>query len=170
MSHYFRDPPSVHSTYSNSRLTVETLPSVESSPTASSLDCDFQLNGTLGRCSPRRLRASSGCIRHLSAHLPTPCSVCRVRRHFLYAVFPSFLPAGPDLHGSLIAEPASPNPLQLPLIFVHVILSWSRLKTVTNILTPAQFWLLDLKKVIQSGAQQCVLCPALWVVLWHAGL
>lgn len=69
-----------------------------------------------------------------------------------------------------MAEPASPNPLQLPLIFVHVILSWSRLKTVTNILTPAQFWLLDLKKVIQSGPQQCVLCPALWVVLWYAGL
>lgn len=75
-SHYFRDPPSVRSTCSNSRLTVETPPS-DSSPAAGSSDCDFHLNGTLGRCSPRRLRSSSGCIRHLSVHLPTPCSVCR---------------------------------------------------------------------------------------------
>lgn len=69
-----------------------------------------------------------------------------------------------------MTESASPNPLQLTLIFVHMILSWSSLKTVTNILIPVQFWLLDLKKIIQSGTQQCMLCPALWVVLRHAGL
>lgn len=83
---------------------------------------------------------------------------------------PSSLPPGPDLHGNLMTESASPNPLQLTLIFVHMILFWSSLKTVTNILIPVQFWLLDLKKIIQSGTQQCVLCPALWAILRHAGL